>query len=85
MNQRVQGSGPLLYADAAICLTRSKISTKVVCVHLSARPSARVQCETNILKWGQTLKQVVSISGPNLPAPGLFPVFHQEDVTSVSA
>lgn len=34
--QRVQGSGPLLYADATICLTRSKISTKVVCVHLSA-------------------------------------------------
>lgn len=62
MNQCVQGSSPLLYANATICLTRSKISTKVVCVHLSARPSARVQWEANILKWGQTPKQVECIS-----------------------
>lgn len=46
--QCVQGSCPLLYANATICLTRSKISTKVVCVHLSARPSAHVQWEMNI-------------------------------------
>lgn len=62
MNQCVQGSSPLLYANATICLTRSKISTKVVCVHLSAHPSARVQWEANILKWGQTPKQVECIS-----------------------
>lgn len=62
MNQCIQGSSPLLYANATICLARSKISTKVVCVHLSARPSARVQWEANILKWGQTPKQVESIS-----------------------
>lgn len=46
--QCVLGSCPVLYANATICLTRSKISTKVVCVHLSARPSAHVQWETII-------------------------------------